>query len=207
MDYILGMVLKAVALCCVLVSYDVACQWFLNLFKRMEEHWPVEIRPLETHELTPAIPKLHEQMHRETDHQVYSFKYIPGVGHTNGECPERIWAPHNALGNATKTQGPGSRHDTLDDHFGFWNWLKYISTGTTLLRKYKAAVKERNLQTEAHEGLTKSVDSAVANQWERLCKEWEEDSFPKVKKNPYHTPDSRKCTPLLKNGLGLPKVS
>jgi hypothetical protein len=36
------------------------------------------------------------------------------------------------LGNATKTQGPGSRHDVLDNHFGFWNWLKYNTMGNYL---------------------------------------------------------------------------
>lgn len=191
MDYIFGSVLKWIAVCCVLVSYDIACQWFSNLFKRMKEDWPEDIKPpSQAPALLPAIPKLHEQMHKEDGHQVYSFKYIPGVGQTDGECPERIWAPHNALGNSTKTQGPGSRHDTLDDHFGFWNWLKYTSTGSTLLHKYKRAVEDRNLQTEAHRGLTASLPMGLELKWTRVCEEWEKEEMPKSKKNPYHTPES-----------------
>jgi len=92
-------------------------------------YWPDEIKPKAGIEIRPAIPKLHEPAHEHVGHEQYSFNYAVGVGKTDGECPERIWAAHNALGNSMKTQGPGSRHDVLDDHFGFWNWEKYISMG------------------------------------------------------------------------------
>ena len=52
----------------------------------------------------------------------------------------------NTLGNSTKTQGPSGRHDILDDHFSFWNWLKYVRMGRTLMSKYKAALAECNRQ-------------------------------------------------------------
>ena len=85
----------------------------------------------------------------------------------DGEGCKRIWAENNALGNATKTQGPGSRQDVIDDHLGFWNWLKYCGmgknfflnrlihyliyfTGKTLMRKYKTAIRQRNVQVEGH---------------------------------------------------------
>ena len=186
MDWVFGIVLRIVMVHILLISYDIACQWFVNLFKRMEEHWPEEIKPTRPIKLIPAIPKLHEPMHGVAGHQVYSLNYIPGVGNSDCECPERVWAPHNALGNSTKTQGPGSRQDVLDDHFSFWNWLKYIGLGTTLLRKYKAAVADRNIQVEGHRGLTDSLDPEVVETWEKMCIDWEEDIFPKTKKNPYH---------------------
>lgn len=31
------------------------------------------------------------------------------------------------MANSTKEMGPGSRHDTLDDHFGDYNWRKIMS--------------------------------------------------------------------------------
>ena len=85
-----------------------------------------------------------------------------------------------------RSQGPGSRHDVLDDHFGFWNWLKYIGLGTTLLRKYKVAVADHNIQVEGHRGLTDSLNPNLVQMWEQMCIDWEEDAFPKMKKNPYH---------------------
>ncbi|PPQ77173.1 hypothetical protein CVT26_008093 [Gymnopilus dilepis] len=190
MDFIFGSVLQYVMVLLVLISYDVACQWFTNLLARIEGHWPESIKPRSTITLIPAIPKLHEPMHQQQNHQVYSLNFIKGVGLSDCECPERVWAPHNALSNSTKTQGPGSRHDVLDDHFHFWNWLKYIGLGRTLLRRYKAAVAQRNLQQEGHRGLTASLDTAVVAKWEKMCEKWDAEPFPKKSQNPYCSKDT-----------------
>jgi hypothetical protein len=187
MDYIFASTIQQRTLLLILISYDIACQWFVNLFKRMTEHWPHELRLPPSTTFIPAIPKLHEPMHESANHQVYSLNYIPGAGLSDLECPERVWAGHNAIGNSTKTQGPGSRHDVLDDHFGFWNWQKYTTIGNTLMRKYRNALAERNLQTEAHRGLNSSLATELVEKWESVCVEWEGDSFPKTKKNPYQS--------------------
>ncbi|KAF9553012.1 hypothetical protein CPC08DRAFT_646182 [Agrocybe pediades] len=134
--------------------------------------------------LIPAIPKLHEPAHQAKNHEMYSLNYLPGAGLSDCECPERVWAPHNPLANSTKTQGPGSRQDVLDTHFGFWNWLKYVGLGDTLLRRYKAAVAERNIQVEAHRGLTRTWEEKSAA-WEKMCRKWDDDTFPKKSKSPY----------------------
>ena len=192
MDFIFGSAAQFVMALLILISYDICCQWFTNLFSRMDSHWPecIKLNPNST--LIPAIPKLHEPMHEAAGHQVYSLNFIKGCGLSDCECPERVWSPHNALSNSTKTQGPGSRQDVLDDHFGFWNWRKYVSLGATLLRKYKAAVAQRNIQQEGHRGLTASLDSSQVEKWKALCKEWEADAFPKSKPNPYHSDESCK---------------
>ncbi|KAF8236756.1 hypothetical protein L208DRAFT_1250942, partial [Tricholoma matsutake] len=153
------------------ISYDIACQWFVNLDKCMEDYWPEGLQVSSTVTLRPQIPKLYKPGHHKVGHKQYSFNYALGLGMTDGECPERIWASHNALGNATKTQGPGSQHDVLDDHFGHWNWMKYTGMGVTLMWKYKAGLHECKLVSE----------------WEQMCKEWDEDGYPKQSKSPYHT--------------------
>ncbi|KAF9550947.1 hypothetical protein CPC08DRAFT_738337 [Agrocybe pediades] len=179
MDFIFGSALRSFALVpLILISYDIACQWFVNLFRRIEEHWPEGIKPSVNTKFIPAIPKLHEPMHGKANHKVYSLNFIPGVGESDLETPERGWAFHNALGKSTQTQAPGSRHDILDDHFNFYNWLKYISLGTTLMRKYKAALALRN--NSAH----------LPEAWEKMCLEWEADTYPKKKPNPYQTKES-----------------
>ncbi|KAF8956039.1 hypothetical protein BDZ97DRAFT_1764137 [Flammula alnicola] len=191
MDYIFGYVLRFVYTTLILISYDICCQWFINLFKRMDEHWPDEIKMRPGVTLIPAIPKLHEPMHRTADHEKYSLNYIKGCGHSDCECPECVWGPHNVLGNSTKTQGPGSRHDVYDDHFGFWNWLKYIGLGLTLLRKYKAAVAQQNLQQKGHRGLTESLDPEPVKNWEKMCVNWEQAAFPKQnQQNLYYLKDA-----------------
>ena len=191
MDYTFGASVKAALspsplVPLLLISYDIACQWFTNLFSRMDNHWPEHIKLPTTTKIIPAIPKLHEPMHEAANHQVYSLNYIPGVGLSDCECPERVWGPHNILGNSTKTQGPGSCQDVLDDHFSFWNWQKYIGLGKASARKYKVAVAERNIQTEGHRGFTASLEEATVAKWETTCIDWEQDELPKTKPNPYH---------------------
>ncbi|KAJ3487311.1 hypothetical protein NLJ89_g11723 [Agrocybe chaxingu] len=188
MDFVFASSLREfLGLSLILISYDIACQWFINLSKRMKEHWPSDLRLPPTIKLIPAIPKLHEPMHETTNHQVYSLNFIPGVGKSDLETPERVWSAHNAIGNWSKVQGPGSRSDSVDDHLAFWNWLKYVSHGDFLLRKYMAALAERNIQREGHRGFTATLEKFLVVKWEAMCVAWEKDPFPKKKPNPYHT--------------------
>jgi len=192
MDYVFALVIYTLILyfgtiARILISYDIACQWFVRLFRRMDEHWPTNLKIPPSTKLIPAIPKLHEPMHGGKNHQQYSLNFIPGVGKSDMETPERVWAGHNGLGNSTKTQGPGGRHDVLDDHFGFWNWLKYVGMGKTLMSRYKAALAECNQQVEGHRGLTNSLEEVLVEKWESMCVAWEEDDYPKTCENPYKT--------------------
>ncbi|KAL0568990.1 hypothetical protein V5O48_012979 [Marasmius crinis-equi] len=98
MDYLVASVLQSwPGLYWVLLCYDIACQWFRNLEKRAEK-WPEHIRKREDVRMTPAIGKLHEPGHKQLDHQKFSLNLIRGVGYTDGESLEQIWASHNPLG-------------------------------------------------------------------------------------------------------------
>ena len=88
MDYIFARAARLYTLLLLLISYDICCQWFVNVFHRMSDHWPDELKVPQGTLLTPAIPKLHEPMHLTANHQMYSLNYIPGVGMSDMECPE-----------------------------------------------------------------------------------------------------------------------
>ena len=195
MDYITALIIYACTVSLILFSYNIACQWFINLFHCVDEHWPATLKIPSTKKLIPAIPKLHEPMHGGKNHHKFSLNFIPGVRKSDMETPECIWAGHNGLGNSTKMQGPSGHHDILNDHFGFWNWLKYVGMGKTLISKYKAALAEHNCQVEGHRGLTDSLDGAVVEKWELMCIAWEECEYPKKGENPYTT--SGACTYML----------
>ncbi|KAF8069293.1 hypothetical protein FPV67DRAFT_1415377 [Lyophyllum atratum] len=168
MDFVFASALRFFSFAILLVSYDIACQWIKNFYLRMED-WPDGLHLSPRSRVIPAIPKLHEPAHKET-HDQLSFNHILGAGLTDGECPERIWAGHNALGNSTKTMGPGSRHDALDDHFGFWNWLKYCSMGKWV---------------EGHRGFTSSMPPTKVVAWQAICVAWEEDTaYPRKAPSP-----------------------
>uniref|UniRef100_A0A8H7XN35 CxC2-like cysteine cluster KDZ transposase-associated domain-containing protein n=2 Tax=Psilocybe cubensis TaxID=181762 RepID=A0A8H7XN35_PSICU len=200
MDYIFASILRTLAVQFVLASYDIACQWFINLLRRIETQWPDEIKPRSNITLMPAIPKLHEPMHKQQNHELYSYNYMPGTESAPSVYGRRTmsWQTQPRL-----RVRPGSRHDTLDDHFGFWNWLKYTSMGTTLLRKYKNAVAQRNIQTEGHRGLTDSLeDPRLVPAWEKMCVKWEKDPFPKTTaKNPYYVKETGASEAEVKKAL------
>ena len=128
MDYIFASAIKSTQLFLVVISYDIACQWFTNIFSRMLS-WPKDLQMRPGLNLRPLIPKFHEPAHLDKLHEQYSFNLAEGVGLSDGECPERVWGSHNALAGSTRTMGPGTREDVLDDHFSHWNWLKYSSMG------------------------------------------------------------------------------
>ena len=167
----------------------------------MEDHWPAKLRILTTTQLILAIPKLHEPMHGHKNHQQFSLNFIPGVGKSDMETPECVWAGHDRLGNATKTQGPGGHHDILNDHFGFWNWLKYIGIGKMLMPRYKAVLAEHNHQVEGHHGLSNALDTELVEKWEAICNAWEEDAYPKSCENPYKTNTACKLTIFSSKGM------
>ncbi|KAE9395621.1 hypothetical protein BT96DRAFT_958466 [Gymnopus androsaceus JB14] len=141
--------------------------------ERMENQWPPELRPPSNVEFIPVIGKFHEPAHKTKNHEQYSANLIQFMGMSDWELLERLWGIHNVLGNATKTMGPGTRINVLEAHFGFHNWEKYIGHGATLWQKYKAGLRDRNRQREAHESLTNSLPEELVKKWEDLFDKWE----------------------------------
>jgi hypothetical protein len=61
------------------------------------------------------------------------------------------------------------------------------------MRRYKAAIRERNIQVEAHRGFTATLSEELVSEWERMCVVWEKDSFPKQAPNPYRMEGISEC--------------
>lgn len=124
------------------ISYDIACQWAKNFSSRvaaLPEHVRFEV-PVGG-QLRYAIPKFHFRAHKAELHDIFSLYLMLGVGRVDGEEIERWWARHNQIAYSTREMGPGSRHDTIEDHFGFANWLKFI-----LLGKYELLETDSSLR-------------------------------------------------------------
>jgi hypothetical protein len=79
------------------------------------------------------IAKFHLPKHIEACNLQFSFNLTKGIGRTDGEAPERGWANINPAAQSMKEMGPGTWHDTLDDHFGDWNWKKTIKLGMSFI--------------------------------------------------------------------------
>jgi hypothetical protein len=78
------------------------------------------------------VPKFHLPAHVAACRTQYAFNYMKGVHWTDSEAPKHGWAEANPLAPSTKEMGPGSWHDTLDAHFGDYNWRKFVGMGMQL---------------------------------------------------------------------------
>ncbi|KAG1727454.1 uncharacterized protein EDB91DRAFT_1239524 [Suillus paluster] len=131
--------------------------WHKNLWERMSA------MPSELHLNHSAkfirffVPKFHLPVHVLKCQTMFSFNFLKNVGCTDGEAPERGWSNINPVASSTKEMGPGSRRNTLDDHFSDWNWKKVVGLGTTLLRKMDEAKEERDVHQMAFEELNRAL--------------------------------------------------
>ncbi|KAF8808503.1 hypothetical protein BYT27DRAFT_7255613 [Phlegmacium glaucopus] len=142
----------------IVVSYDIACQWSCNLLNRCKIYLKNVLSTTTDLTLTHLVPKFHLAAHVPKCQTAYSFNFTPHVGRTDGEAPERGWSAANGIASSTKEMGPGSRSDTLDDHFGDYNWRKIITMAESFVRKFDAA-----------------LPAEVTEAWTRLCQAWEVD--------------------------------
>lgn len=128
MDYILLSALAPLLIASVFISYDIACQFKLKFEERMVK-LPSEIQLPPSVNCDWGIPKCHCPMHKVSYQAPHSLNLKTGVGRTDCEGIERSWSELNCMANSTKEMGPGSCHNTLDDHIGHHNFRKYVGLG------------------------------------------------------------------------------
>ncbi|KAG1801184.1 hypothetical protein EV424DRAFT_1474766 [Suillus variegatus] len=168
-------------------SYDIACQWHKKLWGRVPS-LPVRLQPDPVGKtFRYFVPKFHIAAHVEACQTMFSLNWSPGVGRTDGEAPERGWANINRVATSTKEMGPGARRDTLDDHFGDWNWKKIASLGRVLLRKVIEAVRaeqeHRIALSELEDSIRESeLGASSLQKWREEIESWEVDH---TKPNPF----------------------
>jgi hypothetical protein len=133
MDYLFFSSLSFTDFVRLVMSYDIACQWHIKLWERMFNfphyfHFDCDIKMV-----TFLVPKFHLPAHVEKCQTAFSFNLTRGVGRTDGEAPERGWSDINPLSSQTKQMGPASWRETIDDHFGDWNYKKVVGMGKCLI--------------------------------------------------------------------------
>ncbi|KAJ3510330.1 hypothetical protein NMY22_g16006 [Coprinellus aureogranulatus] len=186
MDYIFGMSLIIFGLSFLrtfLVSYDIACQWSKALFSRIAEITPGIPILKDGSQTRFVVPKFHLPAHIPNCQTRYAFMFTPGAGLGDGEAPERGWADSNPLGPSTREMGPGTRRDTLDFHFGNYNWVHITNLGASLLKKMDVATSGVAERIIAHKDFEEGLDDADVEKWKRQVIEWEQD--PNSVPNPF----------------------
>ncbi|KAG1769718.1 hypothetical protein EV702DRAFT_1181707 [Suillus placidus] len=184
MDYLVFSALVGFTATMLNISYDIACQWSKNLWNRMDSI-PAHLHiPRSNMVIRYFVPKFHIAAHVAACQVNFSWNLTKWVGRTDGEAPERGWANANRVASSTKEMGPGTRRDTLDDHFGDWNWKKTTTVGRTLKRKMEEAVKWEREHRAALYDLEATVQPALLEEWGLEVRIWEEDN---TQPNPFES--------------------
>ena len=129
MDYIFWSALAGEGVENVMVTYDIGCQWKVNLRRRqldMPEHLQAHNPQLE---VDVRLPVWHGNVHEISCRSANSVRYAKGSGKPDGEGPERIWASMNSIAYATKEMGAGVREDTIERFSGHHNMQKNVALG------------------------------------------------------------------------------
>ncbi|KAK0227419.1 hypothetical protein EDD85DRAFT_958034 [Armillaria nabsnona] len=180
MDYIFCGRLQHLALHCVVVSYDINCQWLKKLWERMDIY-PMSMRPQQAPaDFVYLIPKFHLPAHIPSCHMKYSFYKTLYVGETDSEAPEYRWSRLNPLPASLKVMGPGGYLDMLDDHISDYNYRKTTLISTTLLKAVKEAIPSQTLHAAIYAEFTASLPHEEVLMWMKAVEEWKIDPIKKV---------------------------
>ncbi|GLB34092.1 hypothetical protein LshimejAT787_0109760 [Lyophyllum shimeji] len=150
----------------IMISYDIWCQYHVNLRKRFNKWFPGMAWIID--KIRGAIPKMHIVNHILACMLLFAFNYIRYSGETWGENIEGGWAEQNQSAGSTKEQNDGHRHDSLDDFFGYWNWTKLHQIGKTLNRMYSACIKTLKTREDDFAELTSMHSPEVIARWEAM---------------------------------------
>ncbi|KAK0471979.1 hypothetical protein EDD18DRAFT_1314665 [Armillaria luteobubalina] len=142
----------------IVTSYDIACQWSINLEERINIYG--DFMRLKIPKKVYLVPKFHLPGHIKDCQEKYCMSF-------HIHTPERSWAISNGVAASTREMGPGHRRKKLDQHFGDFNWHKNVSQGDTLLRKIKDA---------------SSLPQSDVVKWTKMVEDWEVD---RNKPNPF----------------------
>lgn len=133
MDYVFASSIAGAGIKSLIISYDVACQWFVHFWRRMKSLPPHLQIQVPQSSVRALVPKFHLQTHVDDCHGPYAFNFTVGAGRTDGEGVERNWASLNRQAASTSEMTAGSRTDTLDDCCGHANWRKVVGTGKSFV--------------------------------------------------------------------------
>ncbi|KAF7288213.1 CxC2 domain-containing protein [Mycena chlorophos] len=162
-------------------AYDIICQWMIHFFERLKKirESDVDTSTLATDideaDLYFGLPVWHAGAHQAECRAHLALAYMLGMGKTDGEAMERIWATLNPASWATKEMGEGARHDVLEDKIDRMNFAKNLSLGKSLARKLIVAIAERRQQGLEFAELDKSVKRSKREEWRKRVDQWYED--------------------------------
>ncbi|KAJ6484517.1 hypothetical protein C8R47DRAFT_1073122 [Mycena vitilis] len=188
MDFLLLGSVMACYLLCLIVSYDIACQYSINFWARMLKlPEPMRLR-IPRSLLWWKVPNFHLPPHKPWCHSPYSFHWMYGAGMTHGEGVEQNWAGSNGAAPSTRLMGPGSRHATLEDIFGFHNYERMLAMHRILPNRLATNMKEGSKHQSAFDAFSSGLEEVRPDQvaeWRALVDLWESEQHTTSASSPF----------------------
>ncbi|KAF7291253.1 CxC2 domain-containing protein [Mycena indigotica] len=159
MDYIFGCILRHLHLLLrKLISYDIACQWWKNLFERLRKLPPMLCLLLVQEVFMKlfifVVPKLHILGHTTTCQLLYSLNYTLGGGQTDGEGIERPWSMIGGVAASTRVSGPVFSKRLLTEFL--LDQAERVPIWKAMVHEYKADGTKPNPYESKVQGLTEA---------------------------------------------------
>ncbi len=193
MDFIFWSAIKDARVEEVMLSYDIGCQYKINL----EERRKIVLLPLRRTPTSPDVavilPIWHGDVHKPECKTVNSLLCHDGGGKSDGEAPERLWAILNQIAWQTKEMQPEVRHDAIEDKVDRHNHQKNVGlgilslplyhtllsgsifAGSTLQSRLTIAVEERNIQIKEFQDIDSTLQKSLRADWLKMVEEWQAD--------------------------------
>lgn len=147
--------------CKLLVTYDIACQWGKNLKRHLSTYLPPSNLDLGLLSHRVAVPKFHLVGHGASCQVSYNLALMDGVGMTHGEGVETVWSHSTSLATWSRENGPGARHQILDDHWGSWNWRKTVKSRMSTFPASSILITDLKTQASIYGKVSKEPGSGV----------------------------------------------
>ena len=125
MDFIALAALVGVTLLCIVLTYNIACQWSKS-FQKCSEESSLEMQILEATKVYVAVPEWHFNGHGKSCRTFFNLSYMEGAVRMFGKDVETIWAGTNPLAPSIHEMGPAAQHDTFNDHWNGWNFRQVV---------------------------------------------------------------------------------
>ncbi|KAJ7711916.1 hypothetical protein B0H14DRAFT_3638925 [Mycena olivaceomarginata] len=179
MDFLLLSMLFVLQLMCIVVSYDIACQYNVTFWERMKRVPKRLWLKLKPSMVLWKVPNFHLPAHKPNCHSPFSFHFMWGAGMTHGEA-------------STRLMGPSARQATLEDVFGFHNYNRVLAMHRVLPKRLAVSIKEGMKHKVAFEAFTEGLEEAWPEdvaEWKAHVLRWEATPHPKTSESPFELVD------------------
>ncbi|KAF7361099.1 CxC2 domain-containing protein [Mycena sanguinolenta] len=176
MDFILFSALLSIIIVYLILSYDIACQYYKNFWTRMSQLPSSMHLLLDPKNVWFKVPNFHLPPHKVACHSAFLFHYMWGAGRTHGKTVEQNWEFSNGAVASTKVMGVGTQHATLEDLFGFHNWRQTVSWRRIFPKRMVENVTEGQIHRnafEAFDAALRQTEPAMAESWKKWVETWD----------------------------------